>query len=134
MAEVSKPSKRSTISSLMLPPNCRTSGLICGEDIAAMDACYVKSDGKVWRANGTAATAPARVRGFAAEAAFVAQNDAVTLVQNTEVGFANTLTIGADLYLSATVPGGLATVATTGGVNPIAYVKDANCLVLLPIS
>ncbi len=134
MAEVAKPSKRATISSLMLPANCRTSGLICGEDLAAMDACYVKSDGKVWRADGTAANAAARVRGFAAEAAQVAQNDAVTLVHNTEVGWTNTLTIGADLYLSAGVLGGLATVATTGGVNPIAYVKDANCIVILALN
>ena len=126
MAEVAKPSRRATLGSNLLGHNCRVSGLICGEDIAAGDLVYVKSDGKVWRANGTAANAAARVRGVAAENALAAQKDAVTILHNCEIAWANTLTAGIDLYLSAAVPGGFTDTATTGGVNAVAYVKDAN--------
>lgn len=132
MAEISKPTYVPTISSLLLGHNNRISGLIAGEDLAAFDAVYVKSDGKVWRANGTAANAAARVRGFAAEKAYAAQNDAVTVVNNCEVAWANALTPGIDLFLSAAVPGGFTDTATTGGATAIAYVKDANHIVLLP--
>jgi hypothetical protein len=132
MAEVARPTIRPTLGSHQLGHNCRISGLIAGEDLQACEAVYVKSDGKVWRANGTAANAAARVRGFAAMNALAAQTDAITIMHSCEVAWANTLTPGADLYLSAAVPGGLSTTATTGGAAAIAYVKDANHIVLLP--
>jgi len=111
---------------MLLAHNCRQSGLYCGEDLAACDAVYVKSsDGKVYRADGSAAAAAARVRGYAAMPAHVAQNDAVTIMHSTEIAWPNTAAPGSDLFLSGTVLGGLDTVASTGGVNPIAYVKDA---------
>ena len=77
MAEIAKPTIIPTIGSLLLGHNCRISGLYAGEDLGAFDAVYVKSDGKVWRANGTAANAAARVRGWSATKCRVAQNDPV---------------------------------------------------------
>ena len=126
MAEVAKPTRKSTISSLLLPPNCRQSGLIVGENIDCGDLVYVKSDGLIWRANGTALNAAARVRGVASIQGLVAQKDALTICHGTEISWVNTLTPGADLFLSSAVPGGFSTTATTGGVNPVGYVMDAN--------
>lgn len=131
MAEVTRPTVRPTLNSVLLGHNCRQSGLIAGEDITAFSAVYVKSDGKVWNANGTAANAAARVRGFADINGLAAQKDAITVMHSCEVAWPNSLTPGADLYLSATVPGGLSTTATTGGVNPIAYVISATSIFLL---
>lgn len=100
------------------------SGLICGEDLAAGDVCYIKSDGLVWRSNGTAATAPAKARGMTMLRCRVAQNDAVTLYVDVDVNYSTGLTPGADYYVSAT-PGALDDAATTGGTAPVAYAIDA---------
>lgn len=132
MAELAKPSRRVTLCSILPPPSCRQTGLIVGEDVDAGDLIYVKSDGKIWRADGTAANAAARVRGVAATKGLVAQKDAVTILHSCEVAWANTLALGADLFLSASVLGGFATVATTGGALAVAYVLDANRLFILP--
>lgn len=127
MAAFAKPAWQGSPSpaTVLFPANCKISGLICGEDIAIGDACYVKSDGKVWRSIGTAANAAAKVRGFAATPGKVAQNDAVTLVFGVVFGWPNAGTPGADLFLGA-VAGGLDTAATTGGTAPVGYVIDAN--------
>lgn len=103
----------------------KISGLIAGEDIAIGDACYIKSDGKVWRSIGTSANAAAKVRGYAASPAKAANFDAVTLIHGVEFGWANTGTTGADLFLG-TAAGGLDTAATTGGTAPIGFIIDAN--------
>ncbi len=134
MAEIAKPTITPTIGSLLLPHNSRLGGLYCGEDLQPFDAVYIKSDGKVWRATGAAANAAARVRGFSATHCRVAQNDPVTIIKDTEVAWANTLTPGIDLFLSSATVGGLTDTATTGGTTPIAFVKDAFHLVLLPTS
>lgn len=84
--------------------------------------CYVKSDGLVWRANGTALNAAARSKGMAATAAAV--GEAVTLLSNCAVNYGSGLTPGADYYISATA-GALSDAATTGGVNPVAYAVTA---------
>lgn len=97
-------------------------GLVAGEALAAGDACYIKSDGKVWLSTGAAATAPAKVRGFAAMAAAV--GEAITLMKNVNFKYGAGLTPGADYYLSATA-GQLDTAATTGGTAPVAYAIDA---------
>jgi hypothetical protein len=99
------------------------SGLLAGEAITAGDACYVKSDGLVWLSTGAAATAPAKVRGFAFTAAAV--GEAVTLYHGVNWYYGAGLTPGADLFLSAATPGALSDVATTGGTAPIGYVIDA---------
>jgi hypothetical protein len=107
-------------------------GLVAGEAINIMDACYIKSDGKVWLATGAAATAPARVRGFAMGGAAI--NEPVTLIHGVNVGsYAAAMTPGADLYLSGTVPGGLADAASTGGLSPIAFAISATKIRLLSL-
>lgn len=107
-------------------------GLNAGEVITAMDACYVKSDGKVWLATGAALTAPARVRGFAMGGASL--NEPVTLIHSVNVGaYAAAMTPGTDLYLSGTVPGGLADAASTGGLSPIAFAISATKIRLLSL-
>lgn len=123
MAEITK---RSTASLASLTPGQDKTlvGHVAGEAIAAWDACYIKSDGKVWRSTGAAATAPAKVRGWAMSAAAV--NEPVTLVSDVSVGeYASGLTPGADLFLSGTVPGGLADAASTGGTAPVAFARSA---------
>lgn len=98
----------------------RLSGLYAGEAIAAGDPCYIKSDGLVWRSNGTAATAPAAVHGWATVPSMA--GSPVTLYWNVHISYgpANA-TPGAKLYVSAT-PGQLDTAATTGGTAPVATV------------
>lgn len=88
-----------------------------GEAIAAGDALYIKSDGKLWKATGTANNAAAQVDGFAAAAAAV--GEAVTMVTDVDFHYGVGLTPGARYYLSATA-GALETVATTGGLIAIA--------------
>lgn len=121
MAEISKVGKP-TVGTTEPSTNSRPSGLKAGEDLEAMDACYIKSDGTVWRASGAANNAAAKVRGFAAvdtKAGF-----GVTLLDDVNVGYGSGLTPGADLYLSGTVAGGLADAPSTGGLTPIAFCFD----------
>jgi hypothetical protein len=99
------------------------SGFYAGEAIAAGDACYIKSDGKVWLATGAAANAAAVVDGFAAQA--YAAGDAVTLLWGVHFNYGAGLTPGAPYYLSGTVAGGLDTAASTGGTVPVARAIDA---------
>jgi hypothetical protein len=118
IAKVGTPS----VSTPAPPPNCKLSGLLAGEDLAAGDACYVKSDGKVWRSTGAAANAAAKVRGFAAQA--TKSGEAVTLFWDVNFGYGSGLTPGADYYLSGATAGALADAASTGGTSPIAYAVD----------
>ena len=112
-------------STLLIPANCKLTGLVAGEAIAAGDACYIKSDGKIWKATGTAANAAAQVDGFAAEAASV--GEAVTLVWDVNLRYGSGMTPGAKYYLSATA-GALDDAATTGGTAWIAKAIDATRL------
>lgn len=96
-------------------------GLLAGEAIAAGDACYIKSDGKVWIATGAAANAAAKVYGFAAQAASV--GEAVTLVWDCRFRYGAGMTPGMQLFLST--GGALVDAATTGGTAPIGVVVDA---------
>lgn len=90
------------------------SGLVAGEAIDALAACYIKaSDGKVYQSNGTAADAAAKVDGFSAQAASAGQG--VTLFgRGTRMRYGTGLTIGA-LYYLGTTAGRLDTATTTGG-------------------
>lgn len=102
--------------------------LICGEDIAAGDACYVKaSDGLIWRSNGTSANAAAKVRGFAPTAAKT--GEPLSLVFNVTFNYGSGLTPGADAFASGTA-GALVDAATTGGTAPIGFVVDATRIYL----
>lgn len=99
----------------------RTHNLFAGEAIAAGDPCYIKSDGLAWRSNGTAATAPAKVDGWATVDYAVGMP--VTLYHNVHLSYGpSTATPGARLYVSATL-GQLDTAATTGGTAPVATVE-----------
>lgn len=105
------------------------SGLICGEDLAAGDACYIKiADGLVYRSTGAAANAAAEVVGYAATACKVAQKDAVTLFDGLDWAYTTGQfvagNVGKPVYLSGTVPGGIDTAASTGGTGKIGRILD----------
>jgi hypothetical protein len=106
------------------PDSCRQGkGLIVGEDVKMFDPCYVHTDGKVYRSNGSVLnSAAAKVRGYAASDALAAQNDAVTLWNDIDAKIADgTLAVGTDIYLSATTPGRFSTTPTTGGTKPCGW-------------
>jgi hypothetical protein len=133
MAEITKSSKAS-LATTNIPPSCQVgSGLIAGEDLGTLDACYIKaSDGKVYKATGAAANAAAKPDGFAALAA--KSGEAVTLIEGCDVRYGSSLTKAARLYLSGSVAGGLADAASTGGTVPIAKVLDSTRIRLLHLS
>lgn len=130
MAELSKSGTPSYSS--VTPPQADTIvGLLAGEDIAAGDACYIKSsDGRIWRATGAANDALARVSGFAFTAAYA--GDPVTLVTNGNFRYGAGMTPQTRYYLSGTVAGGLADAASTGGTKVVAYAIDATRIRIVP--
>lgn len=121
MAQIAK-SGTPSLASVLPPQSQRISGLLAGEAIAAGDACYIKSDGRVWKSTGAAANAAAKVDGFAAVDAPV--GEAVTLLFDVNFRYGAGLTPGARVYLSATA-GTLSDAATTGGTEPIGFCVDA---------
>lgn len=129
MAEITKLSTAS-LSSILPPQNQTLAGFLAGEAIGAGDACYMKSDGKIWKSTGAAANAAAKVRGYAFMAAD--SGEAVTLYWDVNFYYGSSLTPGASLFLSGTVAGGLADAASTGGTVEIGYVVDATRVHLYP--
>lgn len=123
MAEVARMTGPS-LASLLPDSSQKITGLVAGEDLLIGDACYIKgADGKVWKSNGTAATEAAHVDGWVL--VNVSAGEAVTLVHNINVQYSNSLLVpGTRYFVSATVPGGIATVATTGGVTSVAFAVD----------
>jgi hypothetical protein len=96
--------------------------LLAGEDIAVCDACYIKSDGKVWRSLGSSDTAAAAFVGFCPRAAKSGQP--VTLYGiGARFRYGSSLTPGAVYYVGATA-GALDTAVTAGGRTPIALAID----------
>lgn len=122
MADIAK-SGTPSLSSVLPGQDKTISGLLAGEAIAAGDACYIKSDGKVWKATGAAANAAAKVDGFAATAAPV--GEAVTLVFDVNFYYGSGMTPGARIYLSGATAGAIADAASTGGTAPVGFVVDA---------
>jgi hypothetical protein len=122
MADVAKSGTPSLATTVPCPAH-QIAGLLAGEAVAAGDACYIKSDGKVWRSTGAAANAAAQVDGFAAEAA--ASGEAVTLYHDVNFRYGAGLTPGARYYLSGATAGALADAASTGGTGAIAFAVDA---------
>lgn len=100
--------------------------LLCGEAIAAGDACYIKSDGKIWRSDGSASDAESEVHGFAPVAAAV--GDPLTLLFNVVFHYGASLTPGARVYLGTT--GALSDAATTGGKGQIGFCIDTTRIYL----
>lgn len=122
MAEIIKAGVPS-LSSVIPANNQKLSGMLAGEAIAAGDLCYLRNDGLVMRSTGAAVGAAAVVIGFAAISAPV--GEAVTLLWDVNMRYGAGLTPGTKLYLSGTVPGGLADAASTGGTGPIGYCVDS---------
>lgn len=121
MAQIAKSGTPSLCS--LLPNGADVlAGLIAGEDLTALDACYIKPDGLVWKSNGTAANAAAKVHGYAPRA--VKAGGAVTLYKNIRAEYGAGLIPGTSVYLSATA-GTLSDVATVGGTGPIGFVVTA---------
>ena len=131
MSTLTKNTATQSIGTQLPPANCRLGGYLAGEAIARGDACYIKSDGLIWRCNGTAATAPARFRGIAATKAAV--GEATTLLNNCSFEYGSGLTPGADYYVSATA-GALDTAPTTGGTIAVAFALTATKIFILPLS
>jgi hypothetical protein len=128
MAEVTKVASKISPGTLS-PPPCNQLTRKVGEAIAAGDMVYLNTSNQWMRTNGTADTAPAQWVGMAMEARAAGSPLALTVMWNLEVPYASTgLTVGAPLYISAAVPGGLSTTATTGGPAgwPAAWVSDYN--------
>ena len=122
MAAIAK-SGTPSISTPLVSPEQRLSGLLAGEAIAAGDACYINSaDNKLYRSTGAAATAPAQVDGFAATSAAI--GEALSIYFGVNFRYGAGLTPGTSLFLSGTTAGGLDTVAPTGGTVVIARILD----------
>jgi hypothetical protein len=111
-----------SLAAVLPQQNTQLAGLLAGEAIAAGDLCYIKSDGKIWRSNGTSVAAQAVCVGIALEACAV--GEACTIMWNVNVRYGAGLTPGAKLYVSATA-GAIDDAPTTGGTGPIGYVVDA---------
>jgi hypothetical protein len=122
MADIAK-SGTPSLSSVLPGQDKTISGLLAGEAIAAGDACYIKSDGKIWKSTGAAANAAAKVDGFAAQAASV--GEAVTLVFEVNFRYGAGMTPGARIYLSGATAGAIADAASTGGTAPVGFCIDA---------
>lgn len=95
---------------------------ITGEAIAAGDLCYIASTGLIMRSNGTAATAPAKCRGIAANAA--PSGGPLTVYNDVRFEYGAGLTPGTNLFVSATA-GAVDDAATTGGTAAVGYVVSA---------
>ena len=114
-----------SISTVLPNDSNRISGdIFAGENIGACDACYISStDGKVYRSNGAAVAAAAKVRGFTATASKTGQ--AISLYHGVNFAYGTALTPGTSLYVSAAVLGGLTDTPTTGGTGEVAFVIDS---------
>lgn len=131
MANLVKNTATQSLGTQLPPANSRLGGYLAGEAIAKGDCCYIKSDGLVWRSNGTANNAAAAFRGMAATAAAV--GEAVTLLNNVSFEYGSGLTPGANYYVSATA-GALSDAATTGGLLPVAFALTATKIFILPLN
>ena len=122
MAEITKAGTPAVTSALVLGAN-RIGGRLAGEDIAAGDACYIKGNREVYRSVGAASGEAADVRGFAVAGA--ERGEAVTLAFDVTMRYGEGLPPSDGLYLSETIPGGLADCPSPGGTAPVAFVVDA---------
>lgn len=127
-ADIAKSGTPSLSTMQPMPGSGKLPTLVAGEAIAAGDACYIKSDGKIWLSTGAAANAAAKVDGFAPYA--VAAGEAITLIFNVCFRYGASLTPGARVFLHASTAGALYDTATTGGTAPIGFVVDATRIYL----
>jgi hypothetical protein len=113
----------------------QTTGLVAGEALGAIDACYVKaSDGKVYRSTGAAANAAAAVHGYAARAYPIGKKGVTLLHGSLNVNYGSGLTPGVDVYLSGATAGALADAVSTGGTKKLGFAVDATRIRLYGVS
>lgn len=130
MAEVTKGTAAPSPVNLVTGRENSIGGLYAGEAIAAGDVVYIKaSDGKVWKCTGAAANEAAEAWGMAPGPA--SAGDPVSIWFNQAFGYkplvgGSPKGAGAKLYVSGTVAGGLADVASVGGTKPVARVIDTD--------
>ena len=129
MAEIAKAGTPTVTSALILGAN-RSGELAAGEDIAAGDACHIDATREVYRSVGAVAGEAAEVHGFAAAEA--KRGEGVTLAFGATLRYGAGLPPGDGLYLSGTVPGGLADSPSAGGTEPVAFVVDAGRIHVVP--
>jgi hypothetical protein len=122
MAEITKRTAPPPSMCSTNPPQSKQPTGIAGEALAECDQANLRSDGKYWRASGAALNPAARVHGQVRFACNVGEPCTVTKGLRYEYGTG--LTPGADVYLSGTVAGGIATTASTGGTTPIGFVLE----------
>ncbi len=121
MAEVAKNSQPD-LSSPVPEPLHRDSMYLAAETLAAGDVvCVRPGDTKVWRATGVASGANAKAWGIIKEDYYL--NQPVTFVE-ARFHYGDALVPGTKLFVSGTVPGGLADAASTGGTVACAVVLD----------
>lgn len=129
MAEVTRTGNPS-VASPHTAASDQCAGLLAGENLVAGDLVYIKaSDGRLWKATGAAANEAARVVGMVQVGAKT--GEAVTFWRNVRFGYgpkvASVAVVpGTPLFLSGTVAGGFADVASVGGTVVIAYVVDTD--------
>lgn len=127
MADIVKSGKPSLSTLGPDPGSCKLPTLYAGEALSAGDACYVKSDGKIWRSTAAALAAASVVDGFAAMDCGV--GDAATLFFNVCFRYGAGLTPGMQVFLS-TNAGLIADTQIAGGPGPIGFVVDATRIYL----
>lgn len=104
------------------------SGKLAGEALAAGDLVYIKSDGLLWKSNGTSANAAAQCAGMVLVATAV--GEAASVYFDVAIRYAaGSLTPGKQLFVSATA-GKIDDAATTGGTAPIGVVLDATRILI----
>lgn len=105
---------------------------VAGEAIARCDLVYIAADGKVYRADGTAADIKARCPRLAPFGAAIGRQ--VTMFQvgiRYRYAAAGTLTPGSLYYLSAATPGRLSTTTTTGdATGTVQAVSDTDVVLI----
>lgn len=124
MAAISK-SGTPSLATPVPPTNCNISGLLAGEAIAAGDACYIKSDGKIWKSTSADPdVAAAFIDGFAATSALT--GEPVTLFFDVHFHYGSGMTPGSFAYLST--GGALVDAAAYANQPPCAKAIDATRL------
>lgn len=106
--------------------------LVAGEALTAGDWVYIKSDGKIWKTDGTAANAASATIGMVAKSYAVGR--AVTVFGvGTRFRYSTGMTPGARYFNSATA-GALDTAATTGGLLPVARAVSATDIIIISLT
>jgi hypothetical protein len=118
-----------SLASNLPPPSEQTTGLTAGAALAKFDAVYINADGKVYPSTGAAATAPAEVNGYAAEAYALGDKRVTMYHGNITVNYGSGNTPGSHVWLSETTAGQLQnTVGAAGGTRKLGYFLDATRL------